>query len=297
MSVRVAYLTSASWRGGPVARGALPEPDAKDFALFAPAAAARGIQFEIRRWDDEDLAEAGFAAALIRSTWDYAQRAEAFRARMAALESAGLRVFNPAHVVAWNARKTYLRDLEAAGIATIPTHWTERVTPQDVVRAFETFDAAELVVKPQVGAGSQATIRLRRNAWSPADLIAAPTGPAMLQPFLSSIETVGETSIFVFGGTVAHTIRKRPAPGNWYANVDGAEFARGEADRAQMDVAATAIAAAPPGMLYARVDLVAGPDGTPRVIEVEAIEPYLFLVFAPEAADALAAALARVLDG
>jgi len=296
MMRRVAYLTGASWRGGRLALGELPAPDAEDFALFAPAAEAAGIRFEIRRWDDPDLAEAGFAAALIRSTWDYASRAAEFRARLAALEAQGLRVFNAASVIAWNARKTYLIDLAARGVPTIPTLWTERVAPEDILRAFDTFEAAEIVVKPQVGAGSQATIRVRRNAWSPADLIGAPAGPAMLQPFLPAIQTSGETSIFVFGGVEAHTIRKRPAPGHWFANVDGAQFAAGEASATQIETARHAIAASPPGMLYARVDLVEGQDGRPLVIEVEAIEPYLFLTFAPFAAAAFAAALAGVLS-
>ena len=297
MSRRVAYLTGSSWRGGPLQRGELPAPDADDFVLFEPAARAAGINFEIRLWDDPDLAQAGFDAALIRSTWDYAKRPQEFRARIATLESEGLRVFNPAEVIAWNARKTYLQGLAARGVPTIPTVWTETPTPDDVLRAFDAFETAELVVKPQVGAGSQNTIRVRRNAWSPADLIAAPPGAAMLQPFLPSIQTAGETSIFMFGGAVAHTIRTRPAAGHWYANVDGAQFAAGVASPAQMEVAHAAIAASPAGMLYARVDLVDGPDGAPLVIEVEAIEPYLFLVFAPDAAGALARALAAALSG
>ncbi|MBU6371793.1 MAG: transporter [Alphaproteobacteria bacterium] len=293
---RVAYLTGASWRGGPLQLGELPGPDAEDYKLLEPAARAAGIAFEIRRWDDPDLAEAGFDGALIRSTWDYAQRAAAFRARLAEVEAQGLRLFNPSAVVAWNARKTYLQELAAQDVPTIPTVWTERVTPHDVIRAFDTFEAAELVVKPQVGAGSQATIRIRRNAWSEADLIAAPTGPAMLQPFLPSIQTAGETSIFLFGGAVAHTIHKLPAEGKWFANVDGARFGPGVASAAQMEAARAAVAASPRGMLYARVDLVEGQDGAPRVIEVEAIEPYLFLTFAPPAAAALARALVAALD-
>jgi glutathione synthase/RimK-type ligase-like ATP-grasp enzyme len=297
MSLRVAYLTSATWRGGAVPRGTLPEPDANDFVLFEPAARAAGITFEIRRWDDPDLAEAGFDGALIRSTWDYFHRVDEFRARIAALEAAGLRVFNPASVIAWNARKTYLQELAAQGVPTIPTLWAERVEAQDVTRAFEAFDAAELVVKPQIGAGSQATIRLRRNSWTLGDLADAPQGPAMLQPFLPSIQSAGETSVFMFGGAVAHTVRKIPADGKWFANVDGARFAAAEASAEQMEAAHIAIAASPKGMLYARVDLVQGDDGRPRVIEVEAIEPYLFLAYAPPAADVLARALAGVLEG
>lgn len=294
---RVAWLTCAQWRGGPVADGALPGPDAEDFALVAPLAADAGIAFEIVRWDAPDLLERKFDAALVRSTWDYFHRADAFVGQLDALERAGVRVFNPAAVVRWNARKTYLEELAQRGAPTIPTLWADAATPRDVARAFETFEAAEIVVKPQFGAGSRDTIRLKRNGWSESDLIGASRGAVMMQPFLPSIETTGELSLFWFGGQPAHAIRKRPATGGWYANVDGAQFVRGEASAAEWAAAGAVMAVSPAGLLYARVDLVDGADGRPLLIELEAIEPYLFLSFAPEGAASLVAALRAALDG
>ena len=295
--MRVAWLTCARWRGGPVAEGALPAPDAEDFAIVAPLAAEAGIAFEIIRWDAPDLLARGFDAAIVRSTWDYADRADAFALRLEALERAGVRVFNPADVVRWNARKTYLEELASKGAPTIPTLWADAATPRDVARVFETFEAAEIVVKPQFGAGSRDTIRLRRNGWSEGDLVGASRGAVMMQPFLPSIETTGELSLFWFGGRPAHAIRKLPAAGGWYANVDGARFARGEASAGERAAAELVMALAPAGVLYARVDLVDGPDGRPRLIELEAIEPYLFLGFAPEGAAPFVAALRSALDG
>jgi glutathione synthase/RimK-type ligase-like ATP-grasp enzyme len=280
-----------------VADGALPPPDAEDFAIVAPLAADAGIAFEIVRWDAPDLLGRAFDAAIVRSTWDYADRADAFALRLEALEDAGVPVFNPADVVRWNARKTYLEDLAGKGAPTIPTLWADAATPRDVARAFETFEAAEIVVKPQFGAGSRDTIRLKRNGWSESDLVGASRGAVMMQPFLPSIETTGELSLFWFGGRPAHAIRKRPAAGGWYANVDGAQFARGEANAAERAAAEAVMALAPPGLLYARVDLVDGADGGPRLIELEAIEPYLFLGFAPEGAAPFVAALRAALAG
>ncbi len=292
---RIAWLTGASWREGPVPPGALPRPDAEDFAIAAPLAAAQGLTLEIARWDDPDLAARGFDAALVRSTWDYFDRFDAFLAQLDACEAAGLPVFNAPACVRWNARKTYLEDLARQGAPTIPTLWADAATPAAVARAFETFEAAEIVVKPQVGAGSRNTIRLQRNAWTTEHLIAAGASSVMIQPFLPAIETTGETSLFYFGGAPAHVIRKLPAAGRWYANVDGARFARGEASAAQRAAAEHVLWLAPPGLLYARVDLVDGSDGRPRLIELEAIEPYLFLGFAPDAAPLLVAALRAAL--
>jgi glutathione synthase/RimK-type ligase-like ATP-grasp enzyme len=293
---RVAYLNGASWRGGPLEEGELPIPEQGDFALIRAAGQAVGLQFEIRRWDDPEVrGGAGFDAALIRSCWDYPERPAAFLAALQTIESSDLPVFNSAAIVAWNARKTYLRDFTAAGVPGIDTIWLDAVTPQAVGRAFSDFDAAEIVLKPQIGAGSRRTIRLKRNGWSDADLIAGPDGPAMAQPFLPAIETEGEFSLFLFGGRLAHAIQKTPAPGSWYANVADPTFTAIEPSAEMLVLGEATIAAAPKGMLYARVDAVRGLDGRLALIELEAIEPYLFLSFAPRAADLFAGALADAL--
>lgn len=292
---RVAYLTGSRWRGGFVPEGELPGQDAPDFAILKPVAAEKGIALEIRRWDAPDLATAGYDALIVRSTWDYADRVGEFLDTLAAHEQAGLRVFNPTTVLRWNARKTYLQELGDKGAPVIPTIWAERADAIVIGRAFETFEAAELVVKPQLGAGSRDTIRLKRNAWAESDLALAPRGAVMIQPFLPHIETTGERSLFWFGGKPAHSIRKLPARGKWYANVDGAVFERAEVRAEDRAAAEAVLALAPEGLLYARVDLVDGPDGRPRLIELEAIEPYLFLAFAPEGAGFFADALADAL--
>ena len=213
------------------------------------------------------------------------------------MERAGLRVFNSAAAVRWNARKTYLEELAANGAPTIPTIWSDTASVEAVLRAFDTFEAAEIVVKPQLGAGSRDTFRLRRNAWSETDLALASRDAVMIQPFLPSIETAGELSLFYFGGYPAHVIRKLPGAGNWLANVDGARFAKGEATPADRAAAETVLALAPHVLLYARVDLVEGADGRPCLIELEAIEPYLFLGFAPEGAPVFVDALRAAVDG
>lgn len=292
---RVAYLTGSRWRGGYVPEGELPAFDAPDFALLKPAAAAKGIALEIRRWDAADLADAGYAAAIVRSTWDYADRVDEFLARMETLDREGLHILNPPAALRWNARKTYLQELGENGAPVIPTIWADAVDVSVIARAFETFEAAELVVKPQLGAGSRDTIRLKRNAWNAGDLAFASRGAVMIQPFLPGIETTGERSLFYFNGRPAHCVRKRPAAGKWYANVDGAQFERDEAGPADRAAAEHVLSLAPKGLLYARVDLVDSADGRPRLIELEAIEPYLFFAFAAEGAGFFADALADVL--
>ncbi|MFT3728548.1 MAG: transporter [Terricaulis sp.] len=259
--------------------------------VFA-AGRARGIEFEVAYWDDASLPSRGFDLALIRSTWDYHKRPQQFLETLAAHEQAGLQVFNTSEIVRWNFRKTYLKELGPSAIETV---WVDKVEPHAVAQAFDTLDATEIVVKPQVGAGSVDTVRLTRNAWSEASLIDAPRGAAMIQPYLPAIETEGERSLFWFGGKFSHAIRKVPAEGDWRANITGARFVAEAAPRDAMEAAESARVRAPKDLLYVRIDLVLGDDGHWRVIEIEAIEPYLFLDFAPEGARALVDAIATVL--
>lgn len=290
---RVAYLTGRSYWDVQVPPGTVPALDQPSHVLTVAAGERHGIKFEIAYWDDADLPERGYDAAIIRTCWDYHERDAEFVATLEAHERAGLRVFNPSHVVRWNACKTYLKDLGAAAIETV---WADRADAHTVAQAFDALEAAEIIVKPQVGAGSIETVRLARNAWSEADLIGAPRGAAMIQPFLSAIETEGERSLFWFGGQFSHAVRKVPKSGDWRANIPGqTRFLAESAPPAAMEAAEAARARAPADLLYVRIDLVLGDDGRWRVIEIEAIEPYLFFDFVPEAADVFAGAIARVL--
>ncbi len=292
---RVAYLSCRSYRGGQIAPGAVPPLEEKSRELILAAGVERGVAFDVVAWDEPGLETRGYDAAVIRTTWDYHERPEQFVSTLAAFERAGLPVFNSSDVVRWNMRKTYLQELGPSAIETI---WADKADAIAIAQAFDSTGAAELVVKPQVGAGSIRTVRLKRNAWSDMDLIDAPLGPAMIQPYLRSIETEGERSLFWFGGRYSHAIRKVPQAGSWLANMPGKASFRAEAPpAAALEAAEAARARAPKDLLYVRIDLVLGDDGNWRVIEIEAIEPYLFLDFAPEGArffvDAIAGVLSR----
>lgn len=260
--------------------------------MILAAGKKRGIDFEVVYWDEMELPQRGFDLAVIRTTWDYTERVDQFLAALESHERAGLRVCNSSQVVRWNMRKTYLQELGPSAIETV---WADEPNAHVVANAFDTLDAAEVVLKPQVGAGSVRTVRLKRNAWSEADLIDGPMGPAMIQPYLRAIETEGERSLFWFGGEYSHAVRKVPADGNWLANIAGARFVADPPPKAAMEAAEAARVRAPQNLLYVRIDLVLGDDGAWRVIEIEAIEPYLFFDFAPEGADVFVGAIARVL--
>jgi glutathione synthase/RimK-type ligase-like ATP-grasp enzyme len=293
MTKRIAYLNGRTYRGQPIGPNEVPQLEQRDHKLIAEAGAERGLAFDIVYWDEPDLA-AHYDAAIIRTCWDYTGRAEEFARTIEAQERAGLVVHNSSAIIRWNARKTYLRELGAAAIETV---WADKLDTHLVAKAFDALDASEIVIKPQVGAGSIGTVRLKRNAWSEADLIEGPQGAAMIQPYLRAIETEGERSLFWFGGAYSHAIRKVPNAGEWLANIPARTTFVSEVPPPEaIAVAEAARAAAPKDLLYVRIDLVLGDDCKWRVIEIEAIEPYLFLAFAPEGARAFVDAIARVLS-
>jgi hypothetical protein len=229
-----------------------------------------------------------YDGVLIRGTWDYILD----RGRFLAWAATVPRLANPVDVLRWNTDKEYLRDFEAAGIPTVPTLWVGR---DDEVPAVEWDD---FVVKPSISAGARLSARYRRGDDIAAHLTAIHDAGsiAMIQPYLASVDTTGETGTYVFGGQVSHAIRKGGilAEGRGpSASIDAGSHQQvgpSSVDPALAEFAQRVLAATPP-VLYARVDTVPGPEGEPLLIELEVTEPYLFLVHDPPAADRLAAAV------
>lgn len=267
-----------------------------DFPL-RDALRARGVEVDAVRWDDETADWPAYALTVIRSPWDYVPRRDRFVAWAASVP----RLFNPADVVAWNTDKTYLRELEAAGVPVIPTGY---VAPGETWTAPE---AGEWVVKPTVSAGSQDTGRYtfpaqRALAEAHVARLTAAGRTAMVQPYLTAVDSAGETAVLCLPDaqgdlTFSHAIRKGPmltgSGGGWVDPASEDISARTPSD-AELAVAEKVLAAVPGGakrLLYARIDLIPGPDGAPRLIELELTEPSLFFRHAPGAAERLADAI------
>ncbi|MFI8202340.1 RimK family alpha-L-glutamate ligase [Streptomyces sp. NPDC085937] len=274
--VRVALVTCAG--GADVA-------DDRDLPGLVGALNAAGVEASAEVWDDDAVDWGRFDLAVIRSTWDYSWRTTEFTAWA---ERCGklTRLANPADVVRWNTDKRYLADLAAAGVPVVETRY---LAPGDDV---DLPDGHEFVVKPASGAGARFaaryTPRERDTAVAHVRRMHAEGFTAMVQPYVRAIDTGGERALQFFGGTLLHASRKGPvlAPGTPYdqrkvAHPGLTDWTPTEAETA---VAERALAAVPgaPELLYARVDLVDGDDGLPRVMELELVEPNLFLWLHPE---------------
>lgn len=236
---------------------------------------SRGHEAQVVVWHD-DLDWSAFDLVVIRSTWDYFERVAEFLAWVDRVEVES-RIVNPASVIRWNVHKGYLAELGAAGVPVLPM----LVLPhgsQEVAAAIAATGWEKVVVKPAVDGGArQAALGGATSAplLEHAQRITA-LGDVVVQPYAAGIEE-GEVSLVVFGGEVSHAVRKVPAGGDYrvQAHHGGAELPH-TVTEAELATARAALALAPAGVVYARVDLVEH-EGVPTVMELELIEPDLFL--------------------
>ncbi|MFH9548513.1 RimK family alpha-L-glutamate ligase [Streptomyces sp. NPDC017435] len=275
-----------------------PEPSKdRDLPVLRAALEAAGAEADAVCWDDPDADWASYDLAVIRSTWDYSWRAAEFTAWT---ERCGklTRLANPAAVVRWNTDKRYLGELAAAGVPTVPTRYLAPGGPEG---AAGLPGDHEYVVKPTSGAGARYAARYtperREAAEAHLARMHAEGLTAMVQPYMRSIDTGGERALQFFGGRLLHASRKRAvlAPGTAF---DADKVAHPGLEPwtptpAELAVAGRALAAVPDAseLLYARVDLVDGDDGEPRVMELELVEPNLFLFLHPGSLPAVVAAV------
>jgi glutathione synthase/RimK-type ligase-like ATP-grasp enzyme len=193
----------------------------------------------------------------------------------AAWERADLPVSNPARVLAWNSDKRYLSQLAGQGVPIPPTTFTEGLSQAVVERIFAESGARELIVKPAVSGGAWKTQRLRRG-----DAVeAAPGTPMLVQAYLPTIETAGETSLLYFGGRFSHAVNKRPVPGEFRVQEEfgGLYDAVPEPESGARALAGQVFAAVGDPLLYARIDMVPDAEGRWLLMEAELIEPDFYL--------------------
>lgn len=233
---------------------------------YGTAFAARGITLAPLPWDE---APGSGAAALALFAWGYHLAPDRWRALLDRWPVERPLLNSPA-LIAWNMRKTYLTHLAAMGVPIVPS-WFGAATPESVTAAFERFDCEELVVKPQISAGSHATQRLKRGDPVPA------LTEAILQPFLPAVGDEGELSLLFIGGAFSHAVRKVAKPGDFRIQPQfGGTLSRIAPLPEALSVAAQALAALPEAPVYARVDLIRVPGSGLALMELEAIEPDLY---------------------
>jgi glutathione synthase/RimK-type ligase-like ATP-grasp enzyme len=268
--------------------------DKVDDDLLREALRERGCEARSIVWD-EDADWGAFDLCLVSSTWDYNRKYHEFLDWARRVEAATT-LQNPAELIAWNSNKTYLRELAQAGVRIVPTAWVERDSGIALADILAEQGWEQAVVKPVVDLGAENLHRVRVGEEADALATVLEHHDAMLQPFLPSLEQQGELSLIYISGQLTHTVRKRPAPGDFRVqSIWGGTVTRAEPSQAEVELAQQALEQLAEPPLYARVDLVSGPDGQPCLIELELIEPNLYLTEHPPAAELLANAALKLL--
>lgn len=292
--MRIAFLAcSTTLPGAPDRRADAFEHDQQVAALVA--ALAPGESVTDIDWQAPLEHFAAFDIALIGTPWDYFDNREAFLARLDAIAALGVPVCNAPDVVRWNIDKGYLAELGERGVATIPTLLLDNPGQAEILAAFDHFGCNRVIAKRRVGAGAEGQFDFTRDNPPPADWRMGHA--ALVQPFLPGIVEEGEHSLIFIDGEFSHGLIKRPAPGDYrvqslYGGWDTA------VTPAPDDLAAAqrVIEGLPfPAPLYARIDLVRGPEGTLLLMEAEVIEPFLYPLQGPELGPRLLAGLRRKL--
>jgi hypothetical protein len=290
MTATIAYATCAD----------LPDIEPDDRLTIEPLAALN-ICVEPAIWDDPAEDWSRFDLVVLRATWDYSWRRDDFIAWAHSVP----RLANDAATVGWNTDKRYLNELAGAGVAVVPTMWVapgETWTPPS---------GGEWVIKPAISAGSRHTGRYdmndpdqRTQALAHVGRLTGQGKVTMVQPYLSAVDTYGETALIFVGGVYSHAIRKGPL-------LQGPDSGMGdrlylpenitarEPTSAEHTLAAHVLNSLPAHVtpsLYARVDLVPGPDGEPLLIELELAEPSLFFEYGPGSPSRFAAAVASLIE-
>lgn len=221
--------------------------------------------------------------------WGYHERYGEWLALLERLERSGRAVANDAPLLRWNSDKSYLAELSRAGVATVPGIAVERLDEAALDRAREQFGCDELVVKPPVSASAYGTHRIARGTPFPEQV----RGWRMLvQPWLEAITATGEYSLIYFDDRFSHAVSKVPQAGEFRVQPEyGGIIARCDPPAGSLELARAALDAAPGRSRYARVDIVVGNDGNLQIIELELIEPALFLAEAPKAGELFARTL------
>ncbi|RSN35050.1 hypothetical protein DMC61_06405 [Amycolatopsis sp. WAC 04169] len=259
-----------------VACSTLPEGDGDEHAV-PEALADLGFKTRWAAWDDTTVDFGAADIVVLRATWDYAERHDEFLSWTESVPS----LSNSAEVVRWNTDKSYLAELGDAGVAVVPT---TLIAPDDKAPR---WPKGEFVLKPAIGAGSRGAGRFTEGDAAAAHLsgLQADGNTVLLQPYQSSVDSAGEIALVYFGGVYSHAFSKAAMLGRELdesglyvteklAPVQPAASFRALAEDA-LDATAALLGILRAELLYARVDLVAGPDGRPLLLELELVEPSL----------------------
>jgi glutathione synthase/RimK-type ligase-like ATP-grasp enzyme len=293
MSLHVAIATYVS-------TGAYDTNTVDEDALLSNVLEELGISYELLAWSDPDVDWSRFTHVLIKSTWDYFDYYPEFLVWLDKLEALGTSVLNPVATLRWNSSKNYLLELKAKGYPCVAGQILPKGTATTLEALHDALGFDTLVVKPLVSGGAKNTLKITRGAGKEMeDKIASllQEEDFLVQPYIPEIVAVGEYSLIFFNGVFSHAVLKSPAVDDFRVqHYYGGTIQEITPDSKMLASAQALVASFAKDSLYARVDGVVI-DGVFHLMELELIEPYLFLGLSEKAIPNYKAALQKRLLG
>lgn len=249
---------------------------------LVPAFQEEGMKIETVLWQNILDQADSFDLVLPLLVWDYVEGSnhQLFLSTMEKVEEKTL-LRNSLETLRWNGNKQYLEELQRKGAPVIPSITVQQVSTENITAAFQTLGASKLVIKPLVGANAWRQVLYTKGEKFPTQEELPPC-EAMIQPFIENVQREGEYSFVYFNGQYSHAVKKLPKSGDYRIQSSYGGFETSYDPSAEEKELGAKIL----GMLelsiplYARVDLIRGDDGDLKLIEIELIEPYLYLPYA-----------------
>lgn len=267
---RCAYLTMENTEGWAI-----------DAELGFPPMEALGWQVDTLPWRNADGNWDRFDAVYIGTPFDYPEDPEHFLSVLGAIDASSALLVNDLALVHWSLEKTYLRDLEERGAAIVPSIWRDQMSTEMLDAAFDEHGTDRIIVKPVVSTGATDTFLLTRESARALEGKLQGTfskRPFVVQPFIESIQTEGEFSLFYFNRELSHATIKVPKRGDFRVQEEhGADLKSVQPEAALVETGNHVMGLVEPMPVYARADFVRGPDGRFLVMELELIEPSMYL--------------------
>lgn len=260
----------------------------------------QGVSVESAVWDSPLVDWSRYDGIVVRSTWDYHLRPHEFEGWLAHIDGLGIPLWNPAPLLRWNMDKRYLLDLSERGVETVPTAIIDRASSVTLADVLAETGWDDVVYKPSISASGYRTARVLagdHGAHQASFAQLLDERDVLVQPFIPEVVEHGEWSLLFFSGQFSHAVRKRSRAGEFRVQSDHGGVATAEAPRAALVAQAEGVLThIPRPWLYARVD-ACDVNGALMLMELELVEPDLFLRFHPSAPRRFAAAIRQLVAG
>jgi glutathione synthase/RimK-type ligase-like ATP-grasp enzyme len=238
-----------------------------------------GLTVEIAVWNDPNVDWKQYDVAIIKSPWDYHDHIDEFYRWLKATDAGGTRILNSPEKIVWNSNKKYLLKIAEAGLPVIPTQLIARGANPDWNSFFDAWEINQIVVKPCVSAGAKNTILLKTNEVEEKSIELKEllsNEDFLVQPYLKEVEQ-GEWSLIFLGGRFSHSVLKVPKSGDFRVQQNhGGSSIHAIVDESYISKAQAYVQNFAEQSLYVRVDGIIK-ENEFYLMELEMIEPYLFL--------------------